>query len=116
MSAPGIDSEVGCGIAERSSCRVCACTHRNTFEAETNLKMVADAIAAIQEEQFDEQFQIASQLEQVGEWDESILVLTSVLEQLSEADDRRKYAENCIAALKQKQKSLDSPPCDQPGV
>lgn len=74
--------------------------------ADSNLRKIADAILASTNSRIDACLSVASQLDQKGEWDESVEVYSQVIATLPDTDERVTYARNCLAAVNEKRNAI----------
>ena len=70
--------------------------------AESNLRKIADTVLANTNARIDAHLELASELDQQGEWDKSVEVYSQVISSLPDGDDRIVYARNCLASVNEK--------------
>jgi len=70
--------------------------------AESNLQTIVDAILANTNARIDAYLELASQLDQKGDWDRSADVYSRVISSLPDADDRKVRAQICLASVNEK--------------
>ena len=77
--------------------------------AEANLRKIADAILASTNLQIVASLEPASELDRQGDWDKSAEVYSQVISTLSDGDDRKAHAANCLASVNEKRAAKAKP-------